>query len=272
MPEGPEIRQAADAITKALVDRPVTELFFAFEYLKPYESKLTGAIVTNVQTRGKAILLHFNNQLCIYSHNQLYGKWLVRKAYSYPNTNRQLRLAIHNKQNSALLYSASDIEVISEAQIVTHRFLSQLGPDVLDPSVTVEQVSERFQEQRFRRRFFTSLLLDQHFLCGLGNYLRSEILFVAKIHPHRRPVDCHPNQITRLATVTLSVTYQSYITGGITNNIELADQLRQQGYNRSEYRHYVFNRQGQPCFICSTAIVKAVSGGRRYYYCPVCQA
>ncbi|MBV9389349.1 MAG: endonuclease VIII [Chroococcidiopsidaceae cyanobacterium CP_BM_ER_R8_30] len=271
MPEGPEIRQAADAIAKAVVDRPVTELFFAFEHLKPYESKLTGTVVTDVQTKGKAILLHFNNQLCIYSHNQLYGKWLVRKAYSYPKTNRQLRLAIHNKQNSALLYSASDIEVISEAQIATHRFLSQLGPDVLDRSVTVEQVSERFQEQRFRRRLFTSLLLNQHFLCGLGNYLRSEVLFVARVHPERRPVDCHPDQITRLAAAVLSVTYQSYITGGITNDIELAKQLRQQGYNRSEYRHYVFNRQGRPCFICSTAIVKAVSGGRRYYYCPVCQ-
>ncbi len=271
MPEGPEIRQAADIIAKALVNQPVKELFFAFDHLKPYELKLTGSKVVAVQTRGKAMLLRFDNQLCIYSHNQLYGKWVVTNAYSYPNTQRQLRLAIHNQQHSALLYSASEIEVLSEAQIATHPFLSQLGPDVLDQSVTVEQVSKRFQDQRFRRRSLTSLLLDQHFLCGLGNYLRSEILFVARIHPNYRPVDCHPDQITRLAAATISVTHQSYVTGGITNDLELAARLREQGYSRSEYRHYVFNRQGQPCFICGTAIVKAVSGGRRYYYCPNCQ-
>ena len=36
MPEGPEIRQAADEVAKALVDRPVTEIFFAFDRLKSF--------------------------------------------------------------------------------------------------------------------------------------------------------------------------------------------------------------------------------------------
>ena len=272
MPEGPEIRQSADAIAKALVKRPVKDVFFAFDHLKPYESKLTGSEVVAVQTHGKAMLICFDNQLFIYSHNQLYGKWVIRDAYSYPDTKRQLRLAIHNEQKSALLYSASDIEVLNEAQIATHPFLSQLGPDVLGESVTVAQVSERFQDPRFRRRRLTSLLLDQHFLCGLGNYLRSEILFVARIHPDRRPMDCRSDQIFQLAEAVKSVTHQSYITHGITNDLQLVAQLRDQGYTRREYRHYVFNRQGQPCFICGTAIMKATSGGRRYYYCPNCQA
>lgn len=272
MPEGPEIRQAADVLAKALVNRAVKEVFFAFEHLKPYESKLAGSKVVAVQPQGKAMLLHFEHQLCIYSHNQLYGKWVIAKAYSYPNTTRQLRLAIHNEQKSALLYSASEIEVLSQAQIATHPFLSQLGPDVLDQSVTVEQISQRFQDQRFRRRLLTSLLLDQHFLCGLGNYLRSEVLFVARVHPVCRPADCYPDQIDRLAAAIISVTHQSYVTKGITNNLDLVARLREQGCSRSEYRHYVFNRQGLPCFMCSTTIVKAFTGGRRYYYCPGCQS
>jgi endonuclease-8 len=254
------------------VSRIVKEVFFAFEHLKPYESQLAGSQVVAVQPQGKAMLIHFEHQLYIYSHNQLYGKWVTANAYSYPNTTRQLRLAIHNEQKSALLYSASEIEVLSQDQIATHGFLSQLGPDVLDQSITVEQVSQRFQDQRFRRRLLTSLLLDQHFLCGLGNYLRSEVLFVARVHPNCRPVDCHPDQISRLAAATISVTHQSYVTRGITNDLKLAARLRKQGLTRSEYRHYVFNRQGTPCFICGTAIVKAFAGGRRYYYCPTCQS
>ncbi|MGF1480215.1 MAG: endonuclease VIII [Cyanophyceae cyanobacterium] len=271
MPEGPEIKRAADAIASALVERPVVELFFAFERLKLYEQKLAGTTVTTVQPRGKAMLIRFDNELSIYSHNQLYGQWIVRNAYSYPETNRQLRLAIHNSQKSALLYSASDIEVLNDDDIAMHPFLSKLGPDVLAPSTTVEQVEQRLQDQRFARRQFTSLLLDQHFLSGLGNYLRSEILFVARIHPTQRPIDCLP-KLPRLAAASLSVSRQSYETGGITNDLEQARRLKEQGVKRAEYRHWVFNRAERPCFACDTKIVKAVSGGRRYYYCPYCQS
>jgi endonuclease VIII len=271
MPEGPEIKRAADQIAKAIVDRPATGLFFAFDRLKPYEAIFQGQRVRSVNTKGKAMLIGFENDLSIYSHNQLYGRWFVRSAHSYPNTNRQLRLAIHNETKSALLYSASDIEVLDQAAIAVHPFLSNLGLDVLDQSTTIEQVVQRFQDKRFYRRSLTALLLDQRFLSGLGNYLRSEVLFVARVHPSLRPTDCNLEQITRLATAAIAVTQQSYQTGGITNDLQIAAQLKQQGYRRSRYRHYVFNRQEQPCFVCSTAIVKEISGGRRYYYCPTCQ-
>ena len=272
MPEGPEIKRAADQIAKALVDRRVGEIFFAFDHLKLYEPKLTRATVVSVQPKGKAMLIRFDNALSIYSHNQLYGKWVVRKAYSYPQTNRQLRLAIHNAKKSALLYSASDIAVLDQEQVAAHPFLSKLGPDVLDKSVTGKQVCQRFRDSRFVRRQFTSLLLDQHFLSGLGNYLRSEVLFVARLHPTLRPVDCLQDQLTQLAKAVLFVSRQSYLTGGITNDVDLAKRLKEKGYKRTAYRHWVFNREDQPCFVCETKIIKAMSGGRRYYYCPQCQA
>ncbi|MBD2060392.1 endonuclease VIII [Oculatella sp. FACHB-28] len=271
MPEGPEIKQAADQIAKAIGDRPVTEIFFAFERLKPYEPKLVDRRVVSVTAKGKAMLIGFDNQLSIYSHNQLYGKWVIRAAHAYPATNRQLRLAIHNEKKSALLYSASDIEVLTEPEILIHPFLSKLGLDVLDEATTVEQAIARLHDKRFYRRSFISLLLDQGFFCGLGNYLRSEVLFVAKIHPTRRPTDCSSEQIAALAEAVLSVSRQSYQTGGITNGLKRVAQLKAQGQKRNEYRHYVFNRADEPCYICGTAIVKEFSGGRRYYYCPTCQ-
>ncbi len=105
MPEGPEIRIAADKIQRAIRPRPTTEVFFAFDHLKPFESDLAGCLVTEVETRGKAMLTHFDNGLSVYTHNQLYGKWMVRKAYDFPETNRQLRFAIHNEKNR--LYSTA---------------------------------------------------------------------------------------------------------------------------------------------------------------------
>lgn len=271
MPEGPEIKRAADQIAKAIVDLPVAELVFAFERLKSYEPQFLGKKPISVTPKGKALLIRFENELSIYSHNQLYGIWLIRNAYSYPQTNRQLRLAIHNAKKSALLYSASDIDVLTDQEVAQHPFLKKLGPDVLDKTVTAQQVAERFLDKRFYRRALTSLLLDQGFLCGLGNYLRSEVLFVAKVHPSLRPVDCRPEQIAGLGEGAIALARQSYITHGITNDLQIAAQLKEQGYKRHDYRHYVFNREGKPCFVCGTAIVKAMAGGRRCYYCPNCQ-
>ncbi|VDZ80119.1 endonuclease VIII [Salmonella bongori] len=75
MPEGPEIRRAADNLEAAVKGKTLTDVWFAFAQLKPYESLLTGQIVTRIETRGKALLTHFSNGLALYSHNQLYGVW-----------------------------------------------------------------------------------------------------------------------------------------------------------------------------------------------------
>ena len=271
MPEGPEIRKAADKLERAIAGQPVEAIFFAFEHLKPYESRLTGTKVRQIQTFGKALVTCFDHDLCVYSHNQLYGKWMVRQAYNYPETNRQLRLAIHTAKKSALLYSASDIEVLPQAEIHNHPFIRKLGLDVLAMTITASQVRDRALSKTFYRRRFTGLLLDQSFLCGVGNYLRSEILFVGGIHPTRRPIDCTADQLDRWAEAAIALPQQSYAHGGITNDLELATLLKHEGYTRRQYRHWVFGRQGQPCFRCGTAIVKDNTGGRRVYFCPTCQ-
>ena len=271
MPEGPEIKIAADKIAKAIAFKPIQEVFFAHQHLKPYQEILAKQLITGVDTKGKGMLIRFDNGLSIYSHNQLYGKWMIRTAYNYPDTKRQLRLAIHNKHKSALLYSASDIDVLDEKAIAIHPFLSRLGLDVLDSKTTIQKVRARLLHKSFYRRRFTSLFLDQRFLAGLGNYLRSEILFVARVHPILRPVDCSQEQISALAKAAIKVPQQSYQTQGITNDLKLVQQLKKQGYKRHDYRHWVFGREERPCYVCNSSIIKEISGGRRYYFCPQCQ-
>ena len=271
MPEGPEIRLAADEVATAIVDLPTTEVVFAFEHLKEFEPLLTNEVVIAVETHGKAILTRFANDLNIYSHNQLYGKWEVRNAYDFPETKRQLRLAIHNKEKSALLYSASAIEVLHNNELSTHTFLSKIGPDLLDPTLTIEAVAERYQSDRFRRKKLTSLLLDQHFVAGTGNYLRSEILFVASISPTLRPMDLTDEQIQKIAAATLQLTQQSYQTRGITTDLELAERLKAQGWTHRSARWWVFEREDGQCHRCGSRIIKDEIGGRRLYYCTGCQ-
>ncbi|MGI8313948.1 endonuclease VIII [Halobacillus mangrovi] len=271
MPEGPEIRRAADQVEKAIADRPVLEISSAFEHLKDYEESFRGSTVLKVETKGKAMLIRFNNGYTIYSHNQLYGKWYVRNAYSYPKTNRQLRLAIHNEKKSALLYSASDIEVLRDEEVPEHPFIAKVGPDLLNDTVSPSDLVDRFKERRFHRRKWTSLLLDQAFIAGIGNYLRSEILFVGGVHPDKRPMDCSEEQLEKMAESCIELMWRSYENEGITNDLELAKKLKAQGAKKYEYRHWVFNRAGQPCRLDGTEIIRFKAGSRRCYYCPTCQ-
>ena len=269
MPEGPEIRLAADRVERALRGEAVCAITFAFEHLKTFEPRLTGRRVEAVETRGKALLIHFEQSLTVYSHNQLYGRWLITRAGHLPDTRRQLRLAIHNHRKSALLYSASDIAVLTPTQVQTHPFLSRLGPDVL--SATPDQIIGQLESDRFRRRRFSSLFLDQHFVAGIGNYLRSEILFVAGLHPRLRPVDCTGAQLGTLAHAAIAVAEQSYRHAGVTTDLEIARRLKAEGERYGRYRHWVFGRAGCSCRRCGSEIVQDVAASRRIYHCTGCQ-
>ena len=80
MPEGPEIRRAADSLEAAVQGEPLTDVWFAFPQLQVYQAPLVGQRVTHIETRGKALLTHFSGGLTLYSHNQLYGIWIKRLA------------------------------------------------------------------------------------------------------------------------------------------------------------------------------------------------
>jgi endonuclease-8 len=271
MPEGPEIHRAAAQIARALSGRKAEGVFFAFDALKPFEGELEGRRIRSVLARGKAILTSFEGGLTVYSHNQLYGKWYVRKRDLYPQTSRQLRFAIHTAEHSALLYSASDIEVLDNKELAEQAYLARLGPDVLDTDVKHEDILAHVKDERFRRRQLGALLLDQAFLAGLGNYLRSEILFDASLHPKLRPADCDAEQLRRLARRAAALSRRSYRTRGITNEPERVRALRKRGKRRSEYRFMVFARAGRSCYRCKGRIRKIEFNSRRLYLCPNCQ-
>ena len=271
MPEGPEIRRAADRIGKVLVGERLEEVFFAFDALRDRGAELAGTSVASVDTRGKAMLIRFANGLTLYSHNQLYGRWYTRRRGQWPDTRRSLRVALHTARHSALLYSASDVSLLDEEELSRHPFLSRLGPDILDRSLTEEAIEERLRSDRFRRRSLAALYLDQAFLAGLGNYLRSEILNRAGLHPRRRPQDLTPEAVSALAAETLAVARRSYRTGGVTLTDSRVRQARRRADGRRR-RFYVFSRASRPCLDCGAAIVRENFGSRRLYFCPRCQA
>lgn len=271
MPEGPEIWRAADNIDEALTHRRINQITFSFEKLTHFEDILNGTTVTSVQPRGKAIITTFSNNLVMYSHNQLYGKWLVRALGDKPNTNRSLRVEIKNDAYAAYLYSASEVEILEKKQVENHSYIHKLGPDVLHPSVGYDEVLERFTDETFQNRKITTLLLDQGFLSGIGNYLRSEILFYACANPFKKLKSFTDATKKSMARAAIDLSRRSYETGGITNDPSIVEALKREKAPRKEYRHFVYGRTNNRCHKCGTVIEEDKTGGRKVYYCPNCQ-
>lgn len=262
MPEGPEIRRAADKLAAAVIEQPLTDVWFAFPQLKHYQATLVGQRVIAIEPRGKALLIHFSDGLTMYSHNQLYGVWKVVSAGEVPDTKRDLRVRLQTPERAILLYSASDITVGPREEIEQHPFLQRIGPDVLDPAVTVAAVEQRLLMPAFRRRQMGGMLLDQAFLAGLGNYLRAEILWQAELAPLHRAQDLAPPALHRLAEALLQIPRLSYQTRG---------QVDDNRHHGTLFSFKVFHRSGEPCPRCGTMIVRETLSSRPFYWCPGCQ-
>ena len=271
MPEGPEIKRLSARLKKVLANRVLQNLTFSYRDLESYNHELSKQKIIDVDSRGKALLISFDGGLTIYSHNQLYGKWLIVRSGKNPKTKRTQRLVISTDRHSAFLYSASEIEVMETKNIALHPFLRKLGPDALSEHTTQQQIFEQLVSTRFRRRSLGALLLDQSFVAGLGNYLRSEILFNSRLNPLTKPVNLEEESLNLLARNILSVTRQAYETSGVTNDLERVSELKARGVKRSHFRFSVFSRDRMPCYICKKKIIRKEINGRRLYLCESCQ-
>ncbi len=271
MPEGPEIRLAADKVARVLVGHTVVEAELWLERLRRFEKRLAGSAVTAVDTRGKAMLTRFDNGLTLYSHNQLYGKWFTMPRPRLPRTTRQLRVGLHTKTHSALLYSASDIEVLTERGLQKHPFLCRVGPDILDPELTAGGIVDRLESATFRNRAIAGLYLDQAFLAGIGNYLRSEILWAAGVNPCLKPSQLNNTRLRAIAKQTLAISRRSYRTRGVTAPSKQAKERKALGMSYGQYRFQVFGREGLQCYACGATIERHTAGSRNLFVCPGCQ-
>lgn len=279
MPEGPEIRKAADKIAKAIVGKKVIQLRFGQPHLNKWNETFTNRQVESIKTYGKAMVTRFvdtsstpeDSALNIYSHNQLYGRWVICEPEKIPPSTRQLRLSIHTEDKWALLYSASDIMVLDDTQVLEHPFIKKLGKDVLDPETKSNHITEKLLSAAYKNRQIGCFLIDQSFVAGLGNYLRCDILFTMGIHPTTKPAQLSKTSIKLLAEEILRMPRQSYQTASITNDLEAVKKLMAKGKSLEDSRFWVFHREGLPCYRCGTSIVKKSIGGQVCYLCEKCQ-
>jgi formamidopyrimidine-DNA glycosylase len=139
--------------------------------------------------------------------------------------------------------------------------LGVLGPEPLDDDFTAKDLAARLSRHR---RMIKPLLLDQHFIAGLGNIYVDEGLHRAGIHPLRISDSLKDDEIRALWRGI-----RAALRTGLRHNGASIDWVYRGG--RFQDRLRVYQRTGKPCVRCKTPIERIVVAQRGTHFCPLCQ-
>ncbi len=268
MPEGPETHALADRLSTLLVDETLTHVRFIDPALQRRRALLEGQRVLAVEARGKALLTAVEDGWTLYTHSHLFGFWRFVEDLDALPDGAPPRLVLATVRGVAALYAAPSISLWRTDALDGHPYLAKLGPDVLDPAVDAKVLLAHMRTPRFARRTLAMLLLDQGFAAGMGNYLRSEALFQARLAPHRLLQDLTTGERRRLANALLDVPRRAYRAKHDDTLPPGKDYLARM---RAQFGFKVFERKGDPCPRGDGRIVEARLAGRRLYWCKGCQ-
>ena len=152
-------------------------------------------------------------------------------------------------------------------QTMWETLLKRLGPDPLNGDGP-----ERFVAKvRKSRKTIGELLMDQSVAAGVGNIFRAELLYRARLNPFT-PGNAVEETTLRSIWKDAGVLMKAAMVDRRIVTTRPKDRPHKKGQALKEEAHYVYRRQGRPCFVCGTKILTEVMAGRNLFWCPVCQA
>ena len=119
-----------------------------------------------------------------------------------------------------------------------------------------------------RKLAIKAALLNQTLLSGVGNIYADESLFHAGIRPRRRAGQLTCAELERLRGALRKVLEHAIRMGGSSVS-DYVDAEGVRGFFQLE--HCVYQRTGEPCRQCGSAIKRIVVAGRSTHYCAQCQ-
>ena len=262
MPEGNEVHRYADLQTPLFTGR-VLEVDgpngrFAGAKL------LTGRKLKRIEAYGKHLLYDFGRGRILHIHLGRFGKFRDG-AMPFPEPQGALRLRFSSSKHWLELRGPTACEVIDEE--VREKLLARIGPDPLRGDSDPKAAFERIRESRTP---IGALLMDQAVVSGIGNIYRAELLFRARLSPFRPGSEVNMRALKKLWKEA-----QVLLVDGMEDRrivtTKPADRPHRQGKARRGETHYVYRRDGLPCFVCTTKIETKAFAGRDLYWCSHCQ-
>jgi len=246
VPEGDTIFRTAARLQQALGGKVVTR----FETVLPKlarvddQSPLRGRTIEQVVARGKHLVIDFSGDLHLRTHMRMNGEWhLYRHGERWWRPRRDMRLVIETADFVAVGFNIPVAEFSTDA-------LRDLGPDLLGDDFDLAEALRRVRARAGEE--IGKVLLNQRVMAGVGNIWKSETLFRSGVDPFRHVADIDDATLERIVTTARAL-------------------LRSSAKSRAE--RFVYQRGGEPCRKCGTAIEYRKQGtdARGTYWCPRCQ-
>ncbi len=258
MPEGDTVWRTARHLDRALSGRVLVETDFRVPAHAGLD--LAGQPVVETLSRGKHLLTRIGDAHTLHTHLKMEGAWhLYRPGSRWRRPAHEARVVLRTDEWTAVGFALGVCEVVPRSE--EPAALPPLGPDLLGPDWDEDEALRRLLAEPGRP--VAEAILDQRNLAGIGNLYKSELCFLAGVHPWL-PVGEVPDlrRLVRRARTVLDA------------NKERVEQTTT-GDLRKGRQTWVYRRDRQPCRRCGTTVRAAAQGGsgeeRSTYWCPSCQ-
>ncbi|MCP3064239.1 DNA glycosylase [Myxococcus sp. K38C18041901] len=225
---------------------------------------LSGRVLQAVEAHGKHLFYRFEGEVRLHVHLGLFGN--IRHFRSdAPAPSPACRLRLSSPHATLHLSGPQACELLTAKDEATLR--AKLGEDPLRP----ESSPERAREKLCRGRMPLALaLLDQERLSGVGNILRAEALFLARLPPLLPAGVLSEADFARLWDVLQRLLLDASRDGHIVTPGAPPVPEGVAGRKRAE-RFCVYGREGQPCPRCGAKVRRRELAARGLFFCAECQ-
>jgi endonuclease-8 len=270
MPEGDTIFRAARTLHRALAGEVVTGFETAYAPLARVhdDTPITGRTIEDVASHGKHLVIRFSGDLALRTHMRMHGSWhIYRPGERWQRPRSAMRIVIETAPFVAVGFDIPDAEFLRASRLGQRDATARLGPDLLSADFDAE--AARVRLRACGTQPIAEALLEQRVMAGIGNVFKSEVLFVAGVHP-RTPVgaltDDQLRSLIAIARTQLAMNVRTASGPG-------RGERRTTGRMAPTEGLWVYSRGGEPCRRCGTRIAseKQGFGARTTYWCPDCQ-
>ena len=265
MAEGHAVARWGDALRKLVGER--VDYIRVPPRWRERANNIVGSRLTLVHTHGKHLVLHFSSGWVVHTHAMQYGSWQIGPlGQSLRKDARFARLRLTTPVSDVVFYHGPVMEVLSLEELAAHERFISLGPDLLHDDFPAATVLAVVKAQGDRE--IGDVILDQRIVSGIGNIYKSEGLFLATIDPRRPAKRITAQELDVFFAELIPLMQAGRYVYGMT--VTLPPDLQLEPW----MRNWVYQRRGQPCFVCATPIQMIRQGEfqRATYYCPHCQA
>jgi formamidopyrimidine-DNA glycosylase len=269
LPELPEVETIVRDLDRLIVGATIRDVGIVHADLidgdpAEFARALRGRRIEGVSRRAKNIVIDLGTDRLVVNLGMT-GRLLVvdpaDPAPSHPGVRFEL------EDGRLLLYH--DVRRVGRLALLTGDAWAErdrdLGYEPLSDEFTADALLKLARRSRVAVKTW---LMDQRRIVGVGNIYASEALFRAGIDPRRPANSLKPREARRLQAAIQAVLREAIEFRG-TTLLDYRDASGEQG--RFADRLRVYDREGGPCRVCGTPIVRIVQGGRSTFYCPKCQ-